>query len=85
MENNAITIWREFIKLSAGDTDFTTFDDWYRHIEHIPERYVPGLVAFEVNGKPANWIDVGDALEDMIKNFPFERGKKYTIKIVPRE
>ena len=85
MKDNTVTIWREFINLSAGDVDFTTLGDWYRHVERIPARYFPGLVNFEVDGEPANWGDVCDAVENTLKHFPFERGKKYTIKIVPQE
>lgn len=80
-----ITIWQEFTKL-PGTVEITRWGDWYRRIEKFPEIYVPrGPVSFEVDGEPASPEGACDALKKMIRGFPFERGKKYTIKIVEQE
>ena len=76
-----LIIWREFIPLQGGYVDITKMEDWHRHIEKVPERSAPGLINFEIEGEPADWQAMCDEIERIVKTFPYEKGKRYTIEL----
>ena len=76
-----IILWREFIPAPAEEADLTTFDDKIRNIAHMPAPRIPGFINVEIHGQPSNMNEARKELQKMIEDFPFEREKRYTIKI----
>ena len=76
-----LIIGQEFIPLQGGYVDVTKIEDWHRHIEKVPERSAPGLIDFESEGEPADWQAVCNEIERIVKTFPYEKEKRYTVTL----
>ena len=76
-----LIIWREFIPLTNERIDLTKLGDWHRGIKTVSEESIPGFIGFEINGMPAYWEEVYYTIERIIKEFPYEKGKQYTVTL----
>lgn len=80
-ESSRLIIWREFTSLSGGYIDITKVGDWHRHIEKVPEQSIPSFINFEIDGEPADWQALCSEFKRLVKTFPYENGKRYTIRL----